>query len=97
MQLVIRCLVLSVALAIAAPARAQQPPQPPADAGQVVANQIGMLFMQNAALTEQVQRQKMTIARLQKQLAGSNNAGPPAPEGAETGAPASPLKPSGKE
>ena len=32
--------------------------------------------MQNAALTEQVQRQQLTIARLQKQLADAKAAAP---------------------
>ncbi|HTC04886.1 MAG TPA: hypothetical protein VK749_15895 [Xanthobacteraceae bacterium] len=64
-------LILSIAILLAfiGAAYAQQQPQQPTDAGQAVANQIGMLFMQNAALTEQVQRQQMTISRLQKELA----------------------------
>ena len=58
-------------------------PQSPTDAGQAVANQIGMLFMQNAALTEQVQRQQMTITRLQKELTDAKAAAPAPKPGEE--------------
>jgi hypothetical protein len=79
-------IVLTLALTL--PARAQQP-QPPSDAGQAIANQIGMLFMQNAGLTEQVQRQQAMIAWLQKQLADAKAAAAaPKPAQPEGGAPA---------
>jgi hypothetical protein len=59
---------IAIAISLIGSAYAQQPPQPPIDAGQAIANQIGQLFMQNAALTEQVQHLQALNGRLQKQL-----------------------------
>jgi hypothetical protein len=81
----IKRLILSITIAIApiSLAYAQQPmpsqEAPPPDTTQILANQIGMLVIQNASLNQQLQMQQQQIYRLRKQLADAK-APAPAPQ-----------------
>lgn len=76
MQFLTRAALVLLCLSVS-PAYAQQHiPQPPPDAGQILATQIGMLVIQNASLNQQMQMQQQQIDRLRKQLADAKAAAP---------------------